>query len=160
MNDRIYLIGQALAGMCASSNDDTGFTDIAMNAVAIGEAASALAAAGNGDTYTASKKASLAEEKTMLAEVEELRAEIARLRDELARYTEPLTDEQRSEVNRISLCPFVGPATVRVNGAAIRKVRAGKDSSFVDSVCPRCADYQAEIALLKRQAEPLTEEEG
>lgn len=49
--------------------------------------------------------------------------QIASLKAELAKYTEPLSDEQAVEVLRISLVPFVGPATLKVNDAAIRRVR-------------------------------------
>ena len=51
---------------------------------------------------------------------------IVELHDKLARYTSDLTDEQCQSVLRISTIPFCGPATVRANDAAIRRVRGGE----------------------------------
>ena len=55
-----------------------------------------------------------------------LMAEVERLQAELAKYTEPLTKDQCSETLRISLAPFIGPATLRVLDAAIRRVRGAE----------------------------------
>jgi hypothetical protein len=131
MTDRMYLIGQALAGLCAHPTIKASI--IVPEAVRLADAA--LAAAGEKEDYEGDKTnwKEVAESRMesifdMRAEARELKAEIARLRAELARYTEPLTGEQLGLV-----CGVRGAPVDEINNefyarmdAAIRKVRAGK----------------------------------
>jgi hypothetical protein len=127
MTNRMYLIGQALAGLLANTDTEGAMQDIAADAVNLADAA--LAAAGekesafrdlysvtiNGVEYSTTNKA--------------LVDEIARLRAELARFTEPLTQAQAVaawNLWRESGSLSSGVEGIQVRDAMIRKVRAGK----------------------------------